>query len=498
MGEFSIWHWLVLLIIGGFVYAAYRATNPKQVRPIHTQAVMSGENLMGARKLFFIALGIDMSVIALIAASAFWTIGVLNEVQSGSRIITQSFLSTLEFWENFSRLAIVTLIGVGLALVKWLNSCYRYAGSIGATGFKHEGWTAAGWIIPFFNLFKPYQVISEIYKAGALGYRSADDWKKEEGSGLLMTWWIFWVTTHLIVWMLFKVVIWKSYHDDLTLPQVVGLYDMQAWICVISLIVAGLWFVVVDHLTERLLRRPSLQAGKNAEMGASPIPVPAATQSIVAAQVSAIGTNHSQARGAADELSLLQNDVLARPASDNTVDEEAIYAAIADEVENGKVHKGLWTKLWVEAEGDEKKVKLAYIKARLFEISAEQELAARIAEQREKDRKDAQWAAVQQAQENEKILKEKNLVLSKEKQRIDIQSKLENAISVPNTEIEAYANILKLSGINLTKDYFKCHKCNYYGPVEKYKVKIGAISNTVTSTSYRCPICNATENVVLM
>ena len=39
MGEFSIWHWLVLLIFGGIGYAVYRSANPKPTKPIYSQTV---------------------------------------------------------------------------------------------------------------------------------------------------------------------------------------------------------------------------------------------------------------------------------------------------------------------------------------------------------------------------------------------------------------------------------------------------------------------------
>jgi len=182
---------------------------------------MNEENLNFPKRLFFTALGIDIAVTAIVAMSAFWTIDALKEMQSGARTYSPSLGDSFQFWENFARLVFLTLIGVGLALVKWLNACYRFAkDSIGASGFKNEGWTAWAWIVPIINLFKPYQIINEIYKAGAPGYRNPDDWKKESGSGLLLTWWIFWVVTHLFFATSLNAMRSKASLDDLTMPQV--------------------------------------------------------------------------------------------------------------------------------------------------------------------------------------------------------------------------------------------------------------------------------------
>lgn len=65
------------------------------------------------------------------------------------------------------------------------------------------------------------------------------------------------------------------------------------------------------------------------------------------------------------------------------IDEEGIYATIANELETGIADKGLWTRLFAECGGDEKQTKVLYIKERADRlISAERlrlEQAARLA-----------------------------------------------------------------------------------------------------------------------
>lgn len=46
------------------------------------------------------------------------------------------------------------------------------------------------------------------------------------------------------------------------------------------------------------------------------------------------------------------------------VDENAIYAAIAEELKSGNTDQGLWIRLFAESDGDESKTKVAYIKRR--------------------------------------------------------------------------------------------------------------------------------------
>jgi hypothetical protein len=51
-------------------------------------------------------------------------------------------------------------------------------------------------------------------------------------------------------------------------------------------------------------------------------------------------------------------------------DQDAIYEIVANEMESGKTDKGLWTRLFAEFDGDEKKTKIAYIKQRAEKLMA--------------------------------------------------------------------------------------------------------------------------------
>ncbi len=50
------------------------------------------------------------------------------------------------------------------------------------------------------------------------------------------------------------------------------------------------------------------------------------------------------------------------------IDEDSIYATVAEELESGKTDKGLWTRLFAECDGDEKQTRVAYIKRRVEKL----------------------------------------------------------------------------------------------------------------------------------
>ena len=358
---------------------------------------MNKEKLESAKNLFFIALGIDIAVTALVVISDVWGTGVLKDIGAGRTTADQSTISTFEFWDSFSKLMFLTILGVGLALVKWLNTCYTYAKeTIGASGFKNERWTTGGWIIPIFNLFKPYQVINEIYKAGSSTYSGPADWKKEGGSGLLLTWWIFWAVTHFIGLTVGKQMFKNAMRDDLTLQQSISAIEFHALFCVVFLIISGLWFLVAGNLTRRLLARQ--RVGGAAILQAQPIaasqsvpsrnpsptepaaPPPGSTQ-LSARQVA--GTTIQAATNAVQFVNQAQTPT-PMPLSSST--EEDFWATAMAEVEAGQRRPGVWAKAFAENDGDETKAKVSYLKVRVQQLM---DAASALAAQQEVERLEA-------------------------------------------------------------------------------------------------------------
>jgi TPR repeat protein len=225
---------------------------------------MNIEKLESAKKVFFIALGIDMAVTAVVVASDVWMIGVVKDIQSGALTAAPALLNTIDWWASFSKVIVLTMLGVGWALTRWLGACYLYAKeTLKATGLIQEGWKTWGWIVPFMNLFKPYQVLGELYKVGAANTVGTEEWKKTAGSGLLLVWWIFWVIAHLFMVGIAKFISKDSLGESLPLHQIVSAYGAHIVLCVISLMIAGFWLVVAESLTRRLQGSPTPVAFTN-------------------------------------------------------------------------------------------------------------------------------------------------------------------------------------------------------------------------------------------
>jgi len=66
----------------------------------------------------------------------------------------------------------------------------------------------------------------------------------------------------------------------------------------------------------------------------------------------------------------VKKDISIRPVApiETAQDEDSLYTKVAEELESGKTDKGLWTRLIAECDGDEKIIKVQYIKKRFEKL----------------------------------------------------------------------------------------------------------------------------------
>ena len=82
-------------------------------------------------------------------------------------------------------------IFTGVVFFIWI---YRVYGNLPALGARYlrftPGWAVGWFFIPFMNLFRPYQVVQEIWKASNPFYADDHSWKTTRSSPLIRWWWI--------------------------------------------------------------------------------------------------------------------------------------------------------------------------------------------------------------------------------------------------------------------------------------------------------------------
>jgi hypothetical protein len=71
-------------------------------------------------------------------------------------------------------------------------------------------------------------------------------------------WWISWVVTHFVGWLVAKDMFKNNLRNELGLLQTISAIELHTWFCVVFLVVSVVWFFVANALTSRLLMRQKI------------------------------------------------------------------------------------------------------------------------------------------------------------------------------------------------------------------------------------------------
>lgn len=96
-------------------------------------------------------------------------------------------------------LQLFVFIATVAAFLLWLHRAYRNLRALGATGLDTTpGWAVAYFFIPVLNLFRPFQVVKEIWRWSAPRVAETESgfgnsYSRPKVSALVGWWWAFWI-----------------------------------------------------------------------------------------------------------------------------------------------------------------------------------------------------------------------------------------------------------------------------------------------------------------
>lgn len=129
-------------------------------------------------------------------------LGVLGNVAQGD------YLDSLDVAESNDRLAIVYLVTFagyllsGGFFIAWTWRAYKNAAALGAHQLRFgPGWAIGGWLVPFLNLWRPRQIVGDIWRTTepqAPAYFRRVNWSAVREPGLLSAWWGLFVVSSVL------------------------------------------------------------------------------------------------------------------------------------------------------------------------------------------------------------------------------------------------------------------------------------------------------------
>lgn len=164
-----------------------------------TDAFSSGRSL--AR--WTVALLIAQAVAGLAAIlSDINQIGLVSAVVRGRFVSAGQLLSSDTLAHAVSTVATPLLLATGVLFCLWTYRAHRNLPALGAAGLEHTpGWAAGSFFVPIINLYRPFQVMREIWKASdpSIPEGDANAWRTMASTAALGWWWACWLLRNVAI-----------------------------------------------------------------------------------------------------------------------------------------------------------------------------------------------------------------------------------------------------------------------------------------------------------
>jgi hypothetical protein len=106
---------------------------------------------------------------------------------------------------DFERFVILAQLGsffiTAIFFLLWTYRSYRHLSALSDRNLRFSpGWAVSWYFVPIMNLFRPYQVMKEIWEESdpGAGPSRPEEGKGRTGSPLLKGWWGLWLLNHLL------------------------------------------------------------------------------------------------------------------------------------------------------------------------------------------------------------------------------------------------------------------------------------------------------------
>jgi hypothetical protein len=144
-----------------------------------------------------LAVTVVFSLIVVSAIAA--VIADLLEMNLLDRVIAGEGITDAEAAANDNRQLLLTWVGrAGLVagaivFIRWLAAAYRNSDIVspGTRRYGH-GWAIGAWFVPFLNLWRPKQIVNDVWRAGGRDVEAA------EPGALLVRWWSAFVISNYL------------------------------------------------------------------------------------------------------------------------------------------------------------------------------------------------------------------------------------------------------------------------------------------------------------
>ncbi|MGS4344462.1 DUF4328 domain-containing protein [Myroides odoratus] len=161
----------------------------------------NGQRAKNAIILIWIMLALD--IISVI--SGYFQYDLLQMVANGNEISIEQANANDSREQIISLLYLIAYIISAVTFIQWFRRAY-YNLHLRVTNLSYtEGWAAGSWFVPILCLFRPYQIMKELYvETKALLIKKEAVFNSNFTTNTLGLWWAFWLVNNLMGQFVFR------------------------------------------------------------------------------------------------------------------------------------------------------------------------------------------------------------------------------------------------------------------------------------------------------
>lgn len=150
--------------------------------------------LAGRVRLATIALGLMALLCAVSIGFGFAEQRTIDRILAGDPVGDAELNAIDERNGALMPFAIAIWIFAAATFIRWLYAAYRNVDLVAPPERRYgHGWAIGAWFVPFLNLWRPKQIVNDVWRAGGRDQESA------QPRWLLLSWWALWLIGDVVL-----------------------------------------------------------------------------------------------------------------------------------------------------------------------------------------------------------------------------------------------------------------------------------------------------------
>lgn len=143
---------------------------------------------------------IGIAVLSVVSfGSGLLQMSLLAQIQAGVQISPEAVQANDERQFVIGMMELGSMVTTGILFLTWMRRAYNNIPAFGMDDPTYSpGWAVWGFLIPFLNIIRPYQVMKELWRASDPDVRPGPAWITARVSPLVGWWWGMYLIMNLM------------------------------------------------------------------------------------------------------------------------------------------------------------------------------------------------------------------------------------------------------------------------------------------------------------